>query len=152
MAKSKRQRKLAIAKKTRNKKEWELGQQAHPRYGMMRIQYARISGHALVIGWACRWGFGQLVVAQNYTAERNEGVHICDPGAYTFTPAPGIHMDTEAMGANFAGEVIKALFWAQERGEEIPEHVEPTYTRTGPDGKDEYGTLAEDGSFVPLAQ
>lgn len=100
------------------------GQQAHHRYGMMRIEYARLNPSALVIGWSCTHGFGRLTIIQNYSAVRNEGVPIMDANAYTFTNQPGFALDTECMGPEFAGEVIKALFWAQERGEVIPEQFE----------------------------
>ena len=99
------------------------GQQPHHRYGMMRIEYARLNPHALTIGWSCNIGFGQFSVGCNYTATRNEGIGIGEPNAYTFTPAPGLNMDAECMGPEFVGEVMKALFWALERGEVIPEAI-----------------------------
>ena len=98
------------------------GQQKHHRYGWITIEYACLTGSELVIGWSCAYGYGQLSVRQNYTAIRNEGVSIIEPNAYTFTPQPGIHLDTEAMGPEFVGEVMKALYWAGERGEVIPEN------------------------------
>jgi hypothetical protein len=91
------------------------------RYGWVTITYARLNANGLTIGWSCRYGFGELSFRQNFQAEPVEGIPTGAPGSYTYTPLPGFYMDTEAMGAQFVGEVMKAYFWACERGDTIPE-------------------------------
>lgn len=101
-----------------------MSQQAHPKYGWMTIQYARLNERALVIGWSCDYGFGQLTMAQNFTRSTNDALPMNDPNYWVYTHAPGVYLDTEAMGAEFVAEVMKAFFWTQERGESIPESIE----------------------------
>lgn len=95
------------------------------RYGLITVTYARLSPSALVIGWSCAklGGFGELTVRQNFTRHYNADVGINDQGLWVFTPAPGVHLDTEAMGPEFVGEVMKAFYWAQEQGVSIPEEI-----------------------------
>ena len=98
------------------------GQQPHPRYGLIAITSASLYPQALVINWtATKWGCGQLTVQQNFLRTTNEALPMNEPGYWVFTPQPGVHLDTEAMGPEFVGEVMKAFYWAQERSEFIPE-------------------------------
>ncbi len=100
-----------------------MNQQPHPTYGAIKIEYASLSEWACVLGWSCRIGFGELAIRQNFTRSTNPELPAGHANYWVFTPAPGVYLDTEAMGAEFAGEVMKAFYRAQENGEHIPESI-----------------------------
>lgn len=109
-------------KRRRNRRRFVVrGQQPHPEYGMIEIRYAYLNANGLSIGWKCDYGFGVLAIRQNQALSRNETVAPNEPGYWVFTPEPGLHLDTECMGPEFVGEVMKAFYWAGERGQVIPD-------------------------------
>lgn len=119
MKTKKQRKKLPLPKPPR-----QAAQQEHARYGYMRINYAQIGPYGLTLGWSCALGFGELSLGCNWSSTRNEGIGYNEPGAFTHTLEPGIHLDTEYMGPNFAAEVMRAVYWSQERGETIPKKDE----------------------------
>lgn len=104
------------------------GEQPHHRYGKITINYVDMfvgtGGRPCInIGWLCKLGFGVLGFAQKAEVICDESLGLDPHGGrrYRIEARPGMEIDTEYMGAEFVGEVMKALAWAQERGDEIPE-------------------------------